>query len=421
MNDTAKPAHKDYVSAREALQRLDIRLQTLYSYVSRGWIRSFKQPGRMDRLYLTEDIERVRARSQARAGHGAVAASAMQLGEPIIATSITEITPEGPCYLGRPSLELARARMSFEAVAELLWAGLWHDAPLCWDIVPIPAELRRLTGSIGPIATPDQLIEVFALITLTLGLIRGGVAERVRKGQSLEAARQIIQTLAGCFGYISAQRRFVPLKPGEHVSGGLLRALTAKPTEENREALEAILVLLADHELAPGAFAARVAASSGATLHGCLASAMCANSGVRVGRMYDQIEDFLAGTDNSAELLRRTGQAQRRGQTVPGFSHALYPKGDPRGTFLLDLARRRTRPSRRLAAVCSFADAAIAELGLHPRVELAVVALCMEMGLPARSGGAVFTLARSAGWVAHVLEQRLSASLLRPRAKFVAA
>ncbi|MDB5846906.1 MAG: citrate synthase [Rhodoferax sp.] len=112
-----------YASAAEAMRLLNVRQQTLYAYVSRGLIRSIPQKGLKDRLYLRDDITRVGMRSAARAGHGPVAASAMNWGEPIFPTSITEITPQGPRYRGRLAADLVRGGVAFEAVAELLWTG----------------------------------------------------------------------------------------------------------------------------------------------------------------------------------------------------------------------------------------------------------------------------------------------------------
>ena len=190
MDETPKPLSREYASAAEAMKMLKVRRQTLYAYVSRGWIRSIPPPGRKDRLYRREDIQRVSMRSLARSGHGAVAASAMNWGEPILPTAITEITPLGPRYRGLLAADLVRSSMPFEAVAELLWTG--HaplDAP-AWPVV--------------------------------------------------------------------------------------------KPAE-NHDALRGILILMADHEVPPGTFSARVVASAGGTLHSCLASAPCAtNSGLPV-------------------------------------------------------------------------------------------------------------------------------------------
>jgi citrate synthase len=55
---------------------------------------------------------------------------------------------------------------------------------------------------------------------------------------------------------------------------------------------------------------------------------------------------------------------------------------------------------------------------LYPRVEMGVLALTIAMRLPTYASGALFTIARTSGWVAHVLEQRTAGFLLRPRAKY---
>ena len=79
----AHPApRRDYATASEAMQILGVRAQTLYAYVSRGWIRSMAQQGLKERLYLRDDVQRVSLRSAARSGHGAAAASAATTSRP---------------------------------------------------------------------------------------------------------------------------------------------------------------------------------------------------------------------------------------------------------------------------------------------------------------------------------------------------
>ncbi len=76
----------DYLSSKDAIAALAIKPETLYTYVGRGWIRRVPHPDGKHSLYSREDIERIRARSNARSGHAAVAASAMFWGEPVIET-----------------------------------------------------------------------------------------------------------------------------------------------------------------------------------------------------------------------------------------------------------------------------------------------------------------------------------------------
>ncbi len=408
----------DYVTAGEAMKRLAVQRQTLYAYVSRGLIRSLQQPGRRDRLYARDDIERMRARSQARTGDGVVGASAMQYGEPIVPTSVTEITADGPRYRGHLAIELAAQHMTFEAVAELLWTGHLYDAEFRWDAAPLPAAVQVKVEAVAASATQETFLEVMALVVLQLGTARGGIEERLRKGEGLNASRQAIQTIVGCLGGLSRRRRYLPVDSEHGVAWSALLALGGKTSVDNCQAMNAMLVLLADHELAPGTFAARVAASSGATLHSCLASALCTHSGVRVGRIYDTVERFL-GERGTRELLKQVQDDRRLGRSVPGFMHPRYPKGDPRAQCLLELARQRRTVQAPLATLFGLLDGADRSLALQPSAELLVVTLCREMGLAPGSGAAIFALARSVGWVAHVMEQRLSSVLLRPRAKFV--
>ena len=419
MDHPDKQLHRDYASAAEAMRILNVRQQTLYAYVSRGWIRSVAQKGQKDKLYLRDDLTRVGMRSLARSGHGAVAASAMNWGEPIFPTSITEITAQGPRYRGHLAADLVRSGASFEAVAELLWTGELNTQAPAWPVRKPSAELITLTETLASLQARDNVLESFALVVLLLGMRRGPVAERLSQGKTLPAAREIMQTVVACCGFVGAAQKYRPMQRGESVVTGLMHALAMPPTTENSEALRAMLILMTDHELPPGTLGARVVASAGGTLHSCLASALCATSGMDVGRMYDRVEDFLGQAQSKAVLVKRAHKLHALGQSVPGFDHPLYPKGDPRAAQLLAMAFTRQNPSREQRAISRFIDEMRDSAGLLPRQELAMVVMARAMGLPRQATAALFVLGRIAGWVAHVQEQRAAGTLLRPRAKFV--
>jgi citrate synthase len=419
MDDPDKQLRRDYASAHEAMQILGVRAQTLYAYVSRGWIRSISQKGLKDKLYARDDVTRVSMRSLARSGHGAVAASAMNWGEPIFPTSITEITEQGPRYRGQLAADLVRSGASFESVAELLWSGDVSPGQPAWPVPKPGAELLRLTQTMGALQPGQNILESFALVVLMLGMRRGSAADRLMHGRTVPAAREILQTVVGCCGFVGEAQKYRHMRQGESVVEGLMHALAMPSTGENREALRAILILMADHELPPGTLGARVVASADGTLHSCLASALCATSGV--GRMYDHVDDFLGQPQTRTVLLNRARKLHALGQSVPGFNHPLYPRGDPRATQLLELARARREQSRELRAIFHFLDEICDTEGLLPRQELALVVLTRAMGLPRQASAALFALGRLPGWVAHVQEQRAAGTLLRPRAKFVDA
>jgi citrate synthase len=113
--DTTGP---DYLTSNQAVNALGIKPTTLYAYVSRGLLRSVKDPNGKKRLYRRADIERLRLQAQARTSHGAAAAGAMHYGAPIMSSEITELTPDGPRYRGLLGVDAAE-RLTFEDVARV--------------------------------------------------------------------------------------------------------------------------------------------------------------------------------------------------------------------------------------------------------------------------------------------------------------
>ena len=119
---------REWLPARDAAELLGIKKETLYAYASRGLVRSVAGPGAdRGRLYHREDLERLQARSRARAGHGAVAAGALRWGEPVLETRVGTIGESGPAYRGTPAIDLVRRGVSFEEVCALLWDGPFVD------------------------------------------------------------------------------------------------------------------------------------------------------------------------------------------------------------------------------------------------------------------------------------------------------
>src|SRR6476659_2665222 len=108
-----------WVDSRTAAKHLGIQVRSLYAYASRGQVRSIAGAKGRPRLFSLFDLDRLRVRRDARAGHGAVAAGALRWGEPVLDSAITAITPRGPAYRGRLAVELAAAGVRFENVAEL--------------------------------------------------------------------------------------------------------------------------------------------------------------------------------------------------------------------------------------------------------------------------------------------------------------
>src|SRR6185436_11890353 len=134
---------------------LGIKTQTLYAYASRGLLRSVPAGEGRAHLYSRAHLLRLKARHDARAGHGPVAASALRWGEPVLETDISTIDERGPIYRGVPAVELARRGAAFEEAAELLW-GEPHEPGERWPApsagLPVARFATLLPAGASPIS-----------------------------------------------------------------------------------------------------------------------------------------------------------------------------------------------------------------------------------------------------------------------------
>jgi citrate synthase len=403
-----------WLSAREAAKLLGVKLQTLYAYASRGLVRSARGERGRPRRYLRDDVLRLKARHDARAGHGAVAASALRWGEPVLDSALTMIGPRGPCYRGHCAVDLASADIPFEAVAELLWVDAPLDRTRRWEAVSLGTSAAQLLS----------LVEHAAPHTATVGALLAALAARdpaaAARGPAatVALARRVIPRIAAVLGLSRGPAHVRESLRARSVGAIVARALGASASEAG-EAINRALVVLADHELNASSFAARVTASAGADLCCCLLAATATLSGPLHGGMSAQVETLVAeaGTASRAKTTVRARMA--RGESVPGFGHPLYPHGDPRTQTLLDLAHAIAPSEARLRTLDALVDAAGA-LGLGAAtLDIGLVALAYALRLPPGSPVGIFAVGRSAGWTAHSIEQHAAGFLLRPRARYV--
>jgi citrate synthase len=411
--------HSDFISSAEALAILGVKPQTLYSYVSRGMIRRICLDGK-NSLYSREDVRRLKARSTARSGHGAVAGGALQWGEPVLVTGITEITQDGPRYRDYLAVELAREGYNFESVAEYLWGGaeLHRSAQWSWDesIHHIAPQVAALTGAYPNIHLRQILTEIVVLLC-----IEESQPPTTQLEPTLPQARALIQALCLGFGFIGPNRRFVAPQKNETIAGYILRAFGVPANRTQTRVLDAVLVLLADHEFSPATFAARIAASSGVDLYSCIGAALHVHFGSALGLRCDRIEQTLeAAMPKPGEV---TGQGDNPSPFYVGplgFNHPLYVEGDPRANEILTLAlslSQHARASRDAIQRLKNIDGHQGAMSL----DAALVVLCRALGLHGRVAGGLLSISRSAGWIAHVIEQHKQDFMIRPRGKFTAA
>lgn len=403
------------MSTDAATKLLGVKRETLYAYASRGLVRSAAGPTSRARVYSREDVERLRARSQARAGHGAVAASALRWGEPVLETGIGSITREGPVYRGRLAIDLAREGASFEDVCSLLWAAPFRPEQDL-DARRLGAPVAHLRALLRPRAEP------FDGMLVTAGVL---AAAEQHGEPSLEVARAraaaLMRRLVAACGLVHGTDAVNASLEAPTTSRALLVALGGRTTAASVAAMTEALVLAADHELNPSTFAARVAASAGASLPACIMAALAAASGSRHGAAGARVEAFVASVAKPERAAAVVGERLARGESVPGFGHPGYPEGDPRGARLLEVAQRIGGRSRNVRIIVSVVNAMELVARERPTIDVGLVALAAALGLPRGAPLALFACGRVAGWIAHALEQRAASFILRPRARYVGA
>lgn len=403
---SARGKPERWVDAKAAARQLGIAVRSLYAYVSRGQVRSVPGERGRPRLYAVDDLERLRVRRDARSGHGAVAAGALRWGEPVLDSAITAITPRGPAYRGKLAVELAASGTPFENVAELLWAGYLPERRVVWPRAAIPhAQLARLVGG-----EPHPLDVMPLLIQIT----QLGDRERgdLRPDALIACGRRLIPLLAAALApgfYAAAVTRALGAASVAEIAA---RAIGVP--DELAPVLDTVLVLLADHELNPSSFTARIAASTHAGPYACVAAALATSSGEKHGAASEPVAQFAAevGTPEAARAAVRA--LRKRGEVPPGFGHPLYPDGDPRAVPLLEAAARlpNAKQARTLFAIVeATSDAA-------PNCDVGLAALTCALGVSPQIGSGLFAVSRAAGWLAHAIEQRAAGHSLRPRARY---
>lgn len=403
-----------YLSAAAAAADLGVSLPTLYSYVSRGLIRSEQTAGsKRARRYHAEDIALLKRRKQARRAPETVVSGALRWGAPLLESAITLIADGRLYYRGQDAMRLAAERR-VEQVAALIWLGSFEGDEIPWDAVLPPPQRTRLQPLYGQLPQLAPLDAFQLLLPLLASDDLSGYDLRpaavARTGARILGEMAL---LAAAFG----QSR-PPDEPAESIAQRLQRSWApAEPAVA--DLFNRALILCADHELNGSSFTARCVASAGASPYAVVAAGLAAFRGARHGGNVDRVELFLHELEGAADPARRIAQLVQWGDPIPGFGHPLYPGGDPRAAALLELVTR-LHPEAPAVRIAQLLEQQVAALrGDHANVDLSLAVLGRALAFPPGRGAALFALGRTIGWIGHAIEQYGSGTLIRPRARYV--
>jgi len=398
---------QQYLTADEAAKMLGISMPTLYSYVSRGLLRSEAADGaKRVRRYPAADVQRLKERQQLRREPGAVVDAVLDWGMPILDSALTFIDGGRCYYRGHDSLGLA-VEETPERVAALMWTGDMADADTLFALsgAAIPLRCADLQTHLGT----ARIVERFAIL-LPVAAAEDPSAYDLRPVQVAQTGARILRLLTA-----------IATGSGS-VNGSLASALQQAWSPGNptvADAIRASLILSADHELNVSSFTVRCVASAEANPYQAVIAGLAALQGVKHGGMCDRVEALMREVGTRDNVRGALTDRLRRGEAIPGFGHRLYPGGDPRGRLLLDLAANAAPGSGEALLAEQVAREAQDILGEGPTIDYGLAALSNALKLPPGSALALFAIGRTIGWIGHAIEQYRTDRLIRPRAQYV--
>jgi citrate synthase len=394
----------EWIGAGETARRLGIKQASLYAYVSRGILTRRRGADGKSSLFDAREVDLLARRGRPRRTRGSA--------DLVIETSLTEISGDRLRFRGHDAMVLATQR-SYEEVAGLLWTGDFGDSSAPWQAT---AEAIA-AGTAAQAALPAGTLPLERLQVIVPALAAADPLRlQLDPPAVIAAARSLIAGMVDCLPAVGG----VPAADGHGVDGSIAARLISRlcpcpPAPGLVAALRAALVLLADHELAASTLAARVAASVRADPYAVVGTGLGALGGAMHGGASLGAEVMLGSAGGPADAARVVGELLRRGERIPGFGHFVYETGDPRAVMVLGLIRAAVPASPQ----CSVADALLAEARRRalpePNIDFALAVLAGAAGMIPGASEAVFAVARTAGWLAHALEEYARQRPIRPR------
>ncbi|MBK3563808.1 citrate synthase [Streptomyces sp. MBT62] len=401
------PGHPERrLSTKETAELLGVKPETVYAYVSRGQLGSRREPGGRGSTFDAKEVEAL-ARRNRRESNGSSGSG----GELSVRTRITLIEKDRYFFRGVDATELA-ARHSYEEIAEWLWTGQLRPGITFTAPKAAVAVARRAVDALPEHAGPTDRLRVAAIAAATADPLRFDLSEDAVLG----TARTLIPTLVAALPPVRRTHR--DEGPLAH---RLWARLSGQPADEaSLRALDTALGLLVDHDLAASTLAVRVAASARAHAYAAVSSGLGVLEGPLHGAASGLAHRMLLDVLDQGSAAPVVADELRAGRRIPGLGHRLYPGEDPRARALFALLKDVPGAGPALAAARDIVATTARHTPLHANVDLALAVLTVSSGMPSTAGETIFAVARTAGWIAHALEEYGERPLrMRPSGHYV--
>lgn len=324
-------------------------------------------------------------------------------------------------YRGYDVRELAE-QCSYEEVAYLLVHG---DLPTAEQGKRFTTAVR---GELVPRRTARKVVDLVPTGADEMAVLRSAVSAlglRLPGEEETDEAAMLVgqvPTLVAARYRLARELPLVRPKRSLSLAANFLYMLQGEePDVQVARAFESALVLRADNELNPSAFAVRVAASTGADLVGCVTAGIAALAGPKHGAHSVHALQMLLEIGEPAKADAWLRARHDAGKPVPGFGHPVYA-ADPRtptARGIAELACERMGEPEFFALAEAVERRAEQLTGIPANIDFWLATLYRAVGIPVELFTPVFALARTSGWIAHALEQRQNPAIVRPRAEYV--